>query len=457
MAGIGFELRKLLRKDSYFGLVQAYGYAGVISSGPWVLSIIGVMAVGLLSLALHTDAQEVISFLVSITYLTAFSLITGGWLQLMLTRFFADRLYEERSDLILPNLIGALLVTTLTCLGCGLLLWPLFSDTSLIYRLLMMACLIVLSDIWILVTMLSGLRSYHQVLIAFAVGYGFTVLLCLLLSSYGLEGLLGGFLLGQSIMMFWMLGLLMKAFSANNELVSFDFLNPDKVFYSLVAISVAYNLGVWADKIVFWFNPITSLLVVGPLRSSLIYDPPIFLAYLSIIPGMGVFLLRMEADFVDQCQAFYDAIRAGKTLKAIREHKLLMIESIRFSFMEIFKVQMFTAIILIFMAKDVLNLFNISENFEMLFAVDIVAVGIQVILLGIFNVFFYLDKRFIILGLTLFFAVSNFLLTWLSLFLDPAFYGFGFAGAVLITTLIGFVMLNKTLAQLEYQTFMLQK
>ena len=38
MAGIGFELRKLLRKDSLLGLVQAYAYAGVIGSGPWVLS-----------------------------------------------------------------------------------------------------------------------------------------------------------------------------------------------------------------------------------------------------------------------------------------------------------------------------------------------------------------------------------------------------------------------------------
>ena len=28
MAGIGFEFRKLLQKDTYWGLVQAYGYSG---------------------------------------------------------------------------------------------------------------------------------------------------------------------------------------------------------------------------------------------------------------------------------------------------------------------------------------------------------------------------------------------------------------------------------------------
>ena len=47
MAGIGFELRRLLRKDTLLGLIRAYAYAGVISSGPWVLSIIGILIIGI--------------------------------------------------------------------------------------------------------------------------------------------------------------------------------------------------------------------------------------------------------------------------------------------------------------------------------------------------------------------------------------------------------------------------
>ena len=39
MAGIGFELRRLLRKNTLLGLAQAYTYAGVIGSGPWIFSI----------------------------------------------------------------------------------------------------------------------------------------------------------------------------------------------------------------------------------------------------------------------------------------------------------------------------------------------------------------------------------------------------------------------------------
>lgn len=39
MAGIGFELRKILKRDSLLSLMQAYSYAALISSGPWIMSI----------------------------------------------------------------------------------------------------------------------------------------------------------------------------------------------------------------------------------------------------------------------------------------------------------------------------------------------------------------------------------------------------------------------------------
>ena len=52
MAGIGFELRKLLRRDSLLGMMQAYAYAGIISSGPWVLSIVGILVIGLMSISM---------------------------------------------------------------------------------------------------------------------------------------------------------------------------------------------------------------------------------------------------------------------------------------------------------------------------------------------------------------------------------------------------------------------
>ncbi len=95
MAGIGFELRKLLRKDTLSGLLQAYAFAGIIGSGPWILSIVGILAIGLLSHAVVVPSFLVTQFQTSVTYLITISLVLTGGLQLAFTRFVSDRLFEQ--------------------------------------------------------------------------------------------------------------------------------------------------------------------------------------------------------------------------------------------------------------------------------------------------------------------------------------------------------------------------
>ena len=97
MAGIGFELRKLLRRDSYSGLLQAYAFAGIISSGPWVLSIVGILLIGLLSVTAAAPSYLVVQFQISVTYLMVSSLVLTGVIQLSFTRFVADRLFDSRN------------------------------------------------------------------------------------------------------------------------------------------------------------------------------------------------------------------------------------------------------------------------------------------------------------------------------------------------------------------------
>ena len=94
MAGIGFELRKLLKRDSLLGMMQAYAYAGIISSGPWVLSIIGILVIGLMSVSMVVPEFLITQFQVSVTYLIAFSLTLTGFAQLAFSGFTADRLFE---------------------------------------------------------------------------------------------------------------------------------------------------------------------------------------------------------------------------------------------------------------------------------------------------------------------------------------------------------------------------
>ncbi|MGB1108788.1 MAG: exopolysaccharide Pel transporter PelG [Gammaproteobacteria bacterium] len=455
MAGIGFEIRKFLKQDSFLGLFKAYGYAGLISSGPWVLSILGVLVIGIVSASLVGRSEEVVQFLVSVTYLMAASLIASSWLQLMFTRFVADRSFEKKDNIVLPNLFGALLIMSLMATAIGAALLPLFAETSYGYRLLMLANFVVLCNLWIVVIMVSGMRVHKQVLGVFALGYGVTVIAALALARFGLEGLMTGFLIGHVVLSFFLLGMVVREYEAAN-LVSFSHLRPGQVFYGLAFTGLFYNLATWADKLIFWYNPDTSEALIGPLRASIIYDPPIFLAYLSIIPGMAVFLLRMETDFVEAYDRFYGAIREGETFECIERNKLRMVESIRSGLTEILKVQGVVALLLIVSADSILDWVGISTTYAPLFAVDVAGVGVQVFMLGIFNVFFYLDKRRIVLVLSGLFLLSNAGFSYISQLLGPEFYGYGFACAAALTCLVGLVILSKKLERLEYETFMLQ-
>lgn len=85
-----------------------------------------------------------------------------------------------------------------------------------------------------------------------------------------------------------------------------------------------------------------------------------------------------------------------------------------------------------------------------------VGAALQVVLLGILNVLFYLDQRRSVVILTVALPVTNMLFTAISLELGAAWFGYGFALAMLVTVLLGIWMLNRKLEALEYQTFMLQ-
>jgi uncharacterized membrane protein len=457
MAGIGFELRKLLEKDSYFGIFQAYVYAGIISSGPWVLSIVGILFVGFLSIGVVFPHVAIVQFQVSVTYLILTSLILTGFIQLGFTRYIADCLFKKLDKQVLPNFNGMLLIVTSISGVLGTLaIFFLFSGMSVTYRMLMLSGFVILCAIWVATIFLSGMKQYKEIVILFAIGYSVTVMGALLLRSRGMEGLLLGFVIGHFVLLFGMITLTLRTFPMEEVTISFDFLRTGAMYTSLVWAGFIYNLAVWADKLIFWFYPDTSQNIIGLLRASLIYDFPIFLAYLAIIPGMAVFLVRIETDFVEYYEKFYDAVRGGGSLDHIETMRDNMLFTVRQGLYEIMKIQAIAVLLVFVLGEKLLGWLGISTLYLPLLDVDVVAAGLQVVLLGVLNVFFYLDKRRIVLFLCLLFLISNIALTSLTLYLGAYYYGYGFALSLLITVLTGMYLLTRKLDLLEYETFMLQ-
>ncbi|SOE98015.1 Uncharacterized membrane protein [Burkholderia sp. OK233] len=456
MAGIGFELRKMLRRNTLLGLMQAYTYAGLIGAGPWVLSIVGILLIGVLSLPFVVPTGLITQFQVSVTYLISLSLVLTGPLQLAYTRFTSDRLFEKREDLVLPNFHAVTFVVTATSVVLGgLAVIFLFPQQTVAYRLLMLGAFVVMGNIWIATIFLSGMKQYMSIIVVFFIGYAITTGAALTLNRFGLTGLLSGFVIGQTVLLAGLLALIYRDYRSDH-FVSFEVFWKKYRYPSLMLTGLLYNLGVWVDKFMFWYSSGTGQPVIGPLHASIIYDIPVFLAYLAIIPGMAVFLMRIETDFVEYYDAFYDAVREGASLQHIERMRNAMVESLRNGIWEIIKVQTIAAMILFASGTVLLAWLRISTLYLPLLYIDVIAASMQVVFMGTINVFFYLDKRRIVLSLVAGFVALNVVFTAITLALNPACYGYGFAGSLLVVVLASLYLLDRKLESLEYETFMLQ-
>lgn len=457
MAGIGFELRRLLRKNTLIGLIEAYAYAGIISSGPWVFSIVGILLVGIFSASVVVPEFLVTQFQTSVTYLVAASLILTGLVQLAFTRFVSDRLFEKQREIVLANLHGLLLVVVVSSAILGTLgIFLLLPDENIIYRLLMLAGFVLMCCVWVLTILLSGMKRYKAIVVIFGVSYALIVICSVWLRHLGLNGLLFGYVAGNFVLGVCMWYLSIREFHSEQDPIAFHFLDKRMRYPSLMMIGFLYNLAVWIDKFMFWYYAPTSQQIIGHLRASLIYDLPVFLSYLSIIPGMAVFLVRIETDFVEYYDKFFDAVRSGGSLEYIENMRDEMVFSIRQGLSEIAKIQTLSVLVTYVAGPAILRLLGISELYLPLLYIQVVGAGLQVGLMALLNIFFYLDQRRLVLILCLEFVIFNVILTALSLWLGAELYGYGFTLSVLITLCTGLIMLSRQLNRLEYETFMLQ-
>lgn len=453
MAGIGFELRKLLGNASYLNIAKTYGYSGFLSSGAWIVTIIGVIGLNLLHNSKFLPVNSIAHFQISVTYLIALSLIFSSIAQHSFTRYVADRIFDERRDKILPNLNGILLLLIFGSGFFGLSLTLIFfSNESLYYQIFMLSSFVILCNIWLITNLLSGLKNYKLISLIFTLGYSSMIAISWIFIKYGINSLMFGFWIGQFIIMVCLIFSIYREYPSN-RFIEFEFLKPNKMFISLVFSSFFYNLGIWIDKFIFWYAPDTSHQVAGVLHSSPIYDAPFFLALTTIIPGAAVFFFYMETDFFSYYRKYYNAIITKSTLTQIISYRYQLVDSAKNAILKVIKIQMLIIVIFFTLGDKILTWLHLSVYYTYLLNVDILGCSCLIVFLCLLNIIFYLDRRKTALMLSLIFLVSNFLFTIITLHLGIFYFGYGFALSLLMVCIVGAFKLNQAFNQLEYEAF----
>ncbi|SRR5579884_1471961 len=450
MAGIGFELRRAVHEASYLNAIRGYLYAAVISSGPWLLAILTLSLLGVVSLGFMPQESRDL-FAATTTHAFAISLITVGLVQMLVTRYLADRLYVNDLTAVAPTYVSVLVLSSL--LQC-MLMHLLLARTALPwdYRLPAVALYVAISGTWLSMIFLNAARDFVSIVLAFAIGFAVSFAGAIVLGPrFGPSGHLTGFAAGQVLTLALLAMRVLVEFPADGSftLAAFAYLRR---FPSLLAIGVLYNLAFWADKIVFWFShegvDVGSYLRVFPL-----YDTSFFLASLTIVPALALFIVRIETAFYEHYRAFYAAIANRRGWRDIAAAKEGMLKALPGTYLTLFKIQGAFALLTIGLTPTIMGALRVPPSYWYIFRVAVLAISVQVFLLVTVLLLLYLDLRGSVLIVSSLFLAANVVLTLLTLHLGFPYYGYGFLYASVIALVVALVLLDNRMRNLEYLTF----
>jgi uncharacterized membrane protein len=457
MAGIGFELRKVLKADRLLSLTKIYGYSAILSSGPWVISILAIVLVGFINIANMGEISDAFRFQVVITYAIALasSLIITGVLQLPFTRYVADLIFNHREDEILPSYFGAIFLSWIMGIPTVIpfYLW-VFEDQSVVFLVGVICTFLILCGVWISSILAASLKYYRNIVWAYFISYTFIVLASYYLGD-SIEMLIYIFFFGNSILFVILMSYIIKSYNSS-VFMKVDFFLAKNFYWTLGLAGLFYNLGAWVDKFIFWYHPATGHNVIGKLNASIVYDMPIFLAYLSILPGMAIFFFRLESDFAEKYDLYYDAVRSGGTLGMIKRYRNDMIDVIRHAVHEILMIQGILDIVLFLSAPYVFDALHIPQLYLGLLYILTIGAMLQIAFMSVLAILYYLDRKKVAMWLCIAFFVGNTVLTLLSIGMGPAMFGYGYTVSLLLVFLASLVVIRNEMDRLDYETFMLQ-
>lgn len=455
MAGIGFELKKLWAEGSYQSMIRAYGLSALMGSGPGLFIIMSLGLICFFTLFSTPSYLTSYKFLSIVTYLLSSSMIISSPLQYTFFRFLADKIFLKEFSEVTPNFIGVLLIqlSISICFAYPIVLY-FFASHSFILKILLASNFIILSLIWLTVVLLTGLKSYRTIIWGFVLGYVAMIIVHFLIQKIEINWLLFELLLAQVILFIFLLHAILDYYPTN-KCITFDFLKKENFYFSLMFSNFLYTLAFWIDKYLFWYTPDTSFVIYSPLRLSPLYDLPMFIAYLTIIPAIAVYILQMEGNFSLIYPKFMETIFNRKTMAEIEAVKLELVLAGREAVFSLFKTQAAVLVIMVLLSRYIFSLFEISTLYLDILFVLIVAVGLNVILWGLMNILYYLTQYRYAVYVSLIFLSTNLVFTLISLYVSPIFYGYGFALSMLFSIIAALIFLNKNFSNLEYTTFMM--
>jgi uncharacterized membrane protein len=328
MAGIGFELRRVLRQGGVLRFIGVSLAGTAIVAGPWLLSVLGIFLIQRFAGVALGEARTLFS--ATIVYSYAFSLILFSGLHYVFTRQVSDLIYEEKNREAGSALLSflALTIALAVVAACGLLPMRLAGAVARPRLFVAAAGLLFAATCtnWVLMSFISLLRSYTGILLAYVGGSLASFAGAVLLGrTWATAGALLGYAAGQWMTAVALYLMTLARFRPVRPLFR-GFVSYLSRYRMLFLAGLLYAWATWADKVVFWFA--FGVGIGGTwFRVFDLYDVPIFFAILTLIPSLIYFTIETETAFYPRLRDFLRSLSVAPFQK-IQEKKYAMMRSL---------------------------------------------------------------------------------------------------------------------------------
>lgn len=429
MAGIGFSLKRLFEKKGFFSLCRAYGYAGIICTGPMILGVILLAGISLISMigGLGRHDRELMNCM--LTYSLLVSLTVTSWFNMVTTRYVSDMLYEEKMDRVMPSFYGSCsIMLVMGTVGYGIFL--LFSGVSFLYQFLCLWFSLVLIVVWMETVYLTALKDYRGIVLAFTISLmiGFLIaLICVILGWVSIVSLMLCVILAYGILMVWYYKLLLNYFPLGRG-SKYAFLRWFDRYHSLAFIGGFVNIGLFAHLVIMYFGPL-QVQVEGLFYGAPTHDVPALFAFFSILITTINFVTSVEVRFYPKYRNYYSLFNDNGSIRDIEQAEEEMLGVLNHELTFLGHKQVISTILFVVFGSVVLDRLSIgfTDLSEGIFRFMCAGYGIYAVSNSIMLILLYFeDYTGALWGTGAFAFVSVFCTILQILYGSPNFYGLGF-------------------------------
>jgi uncharacterized membrane protein len=453
VAGIGFELKRLFSKSGLAAAIRAYGYAGIVCTGPMLLGIIllaGAMIVARMGGA-SVHEQELL--MAMLTYTLLFSLALTSIFSMSTTRCVADMLYVKRAEKIMPTFYGSItLLLAIGVIGYGIFLW--FAGISLVYRCLCLILFALLIVVWTEINYLTAIKDYRSILLAFLVSLIGALIsgtgLMILFSVSPVAAMLTGICCGYGIMSVWYFILLYQYFPEGKGSM-FYFLRYLEKYPQLAFIGIFLTLGLFGHLVLMWFGP-SGVQIQGLFYGAPSYDIPALIAFFSILITTINFTMSVEVRFYPHYRRYFGLFNEKGSISDIMEAEGQMLTTLQQELSYLAQKQVFTTLVFVVVGTILLPYLPLGFDSTMLgtYRVLCVGYGFYAIANSLMLIQLYFADNSGAMAGTAAFALLGNLATGLLLKAPAEYSGFGFVVGGAIFLLIAWIRLERYLNKLKY-------